>query len=71
MIKQSEIDNALAAADQPIMVESASQLQQAVKDWLDCEVLGIDTEFVRERTWRADLGLVQLSDGKRVWLVDL
>lgn len=70
MIKQSEIDIALAAADQPIMVESASQLQQAVKDWLDCEVLGIDTEFVRERTWRADLGLVQLSDGKRVWLVD-
>jgi len=70
MIKQSEIDIALAAADQPVMVESASQLEHAVEDWLVCDVIGIDTEFVRERTWRADLGLVQLSDGKTVWLVD-
>ena len=70
MINQSEINTALAAADQPIMVESAAQLQQAIKTWLGCEVIGIDTEFVRERTWRADLGLVQLSDGKTVWLVD-
>jgi len=70
MINQSEINIALAAADQPIMVESAGQLHQAIKTWLGCEVIGIDTEFVRERTWRADLGLVQLSDGERVWLVD-
>ena len=70
MINQSEINTALAAADQPIMVESAEQLRQAVKGWLGCEVIGIDTEFVRERTWRAELGLVQLSDGKTVWLVD-
>jgi ribonuclease D len=70
MINQSETNIALSAADQPIMVESANQLRQAVKDWLECEIIGIDTEFVRERTWRADLGLVQLSDGKRVWLVD-
>jgi ribonuclease D len=70
MINQSEINIALAAADQPIMVESDAHLQQAVKDWLQCEIIGIDTEFVRERTWRAELGLVQLSDGKRVWLVD-
>jgi len=70
MINQSEINVALTAADQPIMVESAEQLQQATQDWLQCEIIGIDTEFVRERTWRADLGLVQLSDGKRVWLVD-
>jgi ribonuclease D len=70
MINQSEIDIALAAADQPIMIESAVQLQQAVKDWLNCEVIGIDTEFVRETTWRANLGLIQLSDGEKVWLVD-
>ncbi len=70
MIKQNEINTALTAADQVIMIESAQQLQQALEEWLECEVLGIDTEFVRERTWRADLGLVQLSDGKKVWLVD-
>jgi ribonuclease D len=70
MITQSEINVALAAADQPIMVETSQQLQEAVKEWLNCKTIGIDTEFVRERTWRANLGLVQLSDGKRVWLVD-
>ena len=70
MNNQNEINIALSAADMPIMVESAQQLEQAVNDWLKCEIIGIDTEFVRERTWRADLGLVQLSDGKTVWLVD-
>ena len=70
MNNQNEINIALSAADKPIMVESAQRLEQAVNDWLKCEVIGIDTEFVRERTWRADLGLVQLSDGKTVWLVD-
>jgi len=70
MNNQNEINTALAAADQPIMVESAQHLERTLKDWLECKVIGIDTEFVRERTWRADLGLVQLSDGKKVWLVD-
>jgi ribonuclease D len=70
MINQSEIDQAIAAADHPVMVESNTQLEHALKDWRGCEVIGIDTEFVRERTWRADLGLVQISDGQRVWLVD-
>ncbi|MFC1775971.1 ribonuclease D [Pseudomonadota bacterium] len=70
MITQNNIEVALAAADQPVMVESAEQLQDALGEWLNCDVIGIDTEFVRERTWRADLGLVQLSDGKKVWLVD-
>ena len=70
MIKQNEIEIALAAADQPVMVESDRQLQASVREWLNCDLIGIDTEFVRERTWRADLGLVQLSDGKKVWLVD-
>lgn len=70
MINKDEVDTALAAALEPVMVETAAQLDQAVNSWLDCKLIGIDTEFVRERTWRADLGLVQLSDGKTVWLVD-
>jgi ribonuclease D len=70
MINQSNINIALAAADNPVMVESAQQLLIAIEEWNSCDVIGIDTEFVRERTYRADLGLVQLSDGKRVWLVD-
>ena len=70
MKNQNEVNKALKAADQPIMVESAQQLEQTVENLLQCDVIGIDTEFVRERTWRADLGLVQISDGKEVWLVD-
>lgn len=70
MNKQNEINIALRAADKPVMVESAQHLEQVVGDWQKCAIIGIDTEFVRERTWRADLGLVQLSDGKTVWLVD-
>lgn len=70
MNNKNEINTALNAADHPIMVESSMQLEQAVGTWLQCRTIGIDTEFVRERTWRADLGLVQLSDGKTVWLVD-
>jgi len=34
------------------------------------ERLGVDTEFVRERTYRARPGLIQLSDGATVWLID-
>lgn len=52
------------------MVESATHLNEAIEQWQACEVIGIDTEFVRERTYRADLGLIQFSDGHRVWLVD-
>lgn len=70
MINKTEISIALAAAEQPLMIDSASGLREAIDEWRDCDVIGIDTEFVRERTWRADLGLVQLSDGKKVWLVD-
>jgi ribonuclease D len=70
MISKSEITTAIAAADTAIMVETATHLQQVIEQWQECEVIGIDTEFVRERTYRADLGLVQVSDGHQVWLVD-
>lgn len=61
---------ALSAGEHPILLESATQLANAAKQWEGSEVLGIDTEFVRERTYRADLGLVQISDGRTAWLVD-
>ncbi len=70
MHSNHEIKTAMSAANHPVMVESPGQLREALKEWLNCRVLGIDTEFVRERTWRAELGLVQISDGERVWLVD-
>ncbi len=61
-------------------------VQQAVQDrkWIDddtgleqmsetlnaCSVIGFDTEFVRDRTFFPKPGLLQVSDGHSIWLVD-
>jgi len=64
------VEQALEAADRPLLLQSAAELEQALDAWSAAPVLGIDTEFVRERTYRADLGLVQVSDGHSAWLWD-
>ncbi|NND44033.1 MAG: ribonuclease D [Xanthomonadales bacterium] len=64
------IESALGAADAALFLQSPADVSRAAKAWRKAPVIGIDTEFVRERTYRADLGLVQLSDGHTVWLVD-
>lgn len=56
--------------EQALLLTSASDLSRAAKAWRRCEVLAVDTEFVRERTFYAALGLVQISDGQTIWLVD-
>jgi len=38
--------------------------------WSDCRRVGLDTEFVRERTFFPKPGLVQISDSEHVWLID-
>ena len=70
MTDNTSLKQALSAGEHPILLESSAQLESAAKQWEEIEVLGIDTEFVRERTYRADLGLVQVSDGQTAWLVD-
>jgi ribonuclease D len=67
---RTTIDQAIEAAEHPIVLETSAQLENASATWKDSEILGIDTEFVRERTYRAALGLVQVSDGKTAWLLD-
>lgn len=67
---RTRLEKSLSAADHPILLETPAQLSEAAKSWSGNDVLGIDTEFVRERTYRADLGLVQVSDGTTAWLVD-
>lgn len=61
---------ALGAAETPLVIDSPSLLQEAAEAWASCQALGLDTEFVRERTYRAGLGLVQVSDGETAWLID-
>jgi ribonuclease D len=58
------INQAIEAAEHPNLLETTAQLEAAEHAWLQSTVLGIDTEFVRERTYRAELGLVQISDGR-------
>jgi ribonuclease D len=66
----SIIAQAEKAAARPLLLEDNGQLLTAAKIWGSRAVLGIDTEFLRERTYWAQLGLVQVSDGRTAWLVD-
>ena len=69
-LDSSTIKTALRAAEQPLLLETGEQLIRASSCWNTCSILGIDTEFLRERTYRAKLGLVQVSDGVTAWLID-
>jgi ribonuclease D len=51
-------------------VHTPEQLAAAAGRWSRASLIGIDTEFVRERTFFPRLGLVQVSDGERCDLVD-
>ncbi|MEE4293034.1 MAG: ribonuclease D [Xanthomonadales bacterium] len=67
---RTSLNRSIEAADRPFLLETAAQLLDAQHSWANSQLLGIDTEFVRERTYRAELGLVQVSDGETAWLVD-
>lgn len=70
-ISPERIQLAQNAAENPIWIETASDFARAAKAWKRCSELAIDTEFVRERTYYAKLGLVQISDTQSVWLLDV
>lgn len=58
------------AVSHPHYVAQQTELLAALEALETCTSLGIDTEFVRERTFFAQPGLVQFSDGRQVWLLD-
>lgn len=45
-------------------------LARACHQWQAAEALAIDTEFVRTRTYYAQLGLIQIAVNDAVWLID-
>lgn len=51
-------------------LRDAESLARCCRDWLERDVLALDTEFVRERTYHPIPGLIQVSDGDTCWLVD-
>jgi ribonuclease D len=69
-MSRTTVEKSIQAAGQAILLETPAQLEDAAVAWQRADVLGIDTEFLRERTYKADLGLVQVSDGDRAWLWD-
>jgi ribonuclease D len=70
MSQSEQIRTALAAADSAIWLRAPEQVAQAAQTWRKRAMLALDTEFVRERTYHANIGLVQVSDGQTVWLLD-
>ncbi|MEQ1760573.1 MAG: ribonuclease D [Vicinamibacterales bacterium] len=53
-----------------IPIDRPDQLAAAVARWQTAPSIALDTEFVRERTFRAKLGLVQVAVAGEVALVD-
>ncbi len=70
-ISQDRLINAQSATLKPVWIDTQSGLARAAKAWSRQPILAIDTEFVRERTYFAKFGLVQISDAQTVWLVDV
>nr|WP_165399053.1 ribonuclease D [Shewanella maritima] len=51
-------------------IETDEQLSELVAQYQQSPLLVIDTEFVRTRTYYANLGLIQAYDGKTLALID-
>lgn len=52
------------------MISSDADLAAACRRWSDAGVIGLDTEFIQERTYFPRPALVQVSDARGVSLVD-
>ncbi|CAM3249763.1 ribonuclease D [Moritella viscosa] len=53
-----------------ILVEDQITLQKMIAQCAEVEILAIDTEFIRQRTYYPILGLFQLYNGTETYLVD-
>ena len=57
--------------DQYIYLNNKNQLLSLIKQWLKLDIIAVDTEFERSRTYFPVLSLVQIYDGKQAYLIDL
>jgi len=55
----------------PEVVDRDDRLGGLAERWLLEPAIGLDTEFVRERTFFARLGLIQVADSEGCYLVDM
>lgn len=54
----------------PIYIDTSEALAERCQQWLACDVLALDTEFIRTDTFFPIGALIQLSDGKDCFLID-
>lgn len=54
----------------PEIINDSAGLAQICRQLADVESIGLDTEFLRERTYFAQLCLLQLSVGERAYCID-
>ncbi|MCY3929783.1 MAG: ribonuclease D [Acidobacteria bacterium] len=54
----------------PEVVDRDDRLAELARSWLREPAVGLDTEFVRERTFFPRLGLIQVADSAGCYLVD-
>ena len=53
-----------------LWIDEDAALSEACAHWQSFAAIGLDTEFVRTRTYFAKLGLIQVGAGDRCWLID-
>lgn len=58
-------------AEDRFYISSDNGLREAVNYWLTLAAIGIDTEFIRVDTFHPLPALIQISDGKQCWLLDV
>jgi len=56
--------------DQPVYIEDSDTLAQYCGRWMQCELLALDTEFIRTDTFYPKGALLQISDGIDCFLID-
>ncbi|MEE4303599.1 MAG: HRDC domain-containing protein [Wenzhouxiangella sp.] len=70
-VAEETVRAAHRAVEQADYLDTEQSIQQACEKCAGNHALGLDTEFVRERTFYARPGLIQVSDGRQVWLIDV
>ena len=58
------------STSKPILLSESHHISEHADRMTSVDAIGVDTEFVRERTYFPRPGLLQFSDGEQAWLVD-
>jgi ribonuclease D len=63
-------EKAGATASHEKLIQSPKELAKLAESLASQSIIAFDTEFLRERTFYPQLGLIQVADREQAWLVD-